>query len=212
MDNRNQMKELTTSKFFRTLQETSQSGIDKNADLLQNEYEDFADMIFSVGSNCEQCLQRERADNRVICHNMLVYTHVELNGLKRVSGKNPKTSSFYVEKAIELVNKQMDYIADIVDCPLRHKAIRLNWVGTLLDYVEWVYGLYEYLNQKGENVTIKSLFEVFNPVFGFKDFQYSSYFNTIKARSKGERTVLFDLQKKLLIKRMVKTDEKPSNK
>ena len=208
MDNRNQMKELTTSKFFRTLQETSQTGIDKNADLLQNEYEDFADMIFSVGSNCEQCLQRERADNRVICHNMLVYTHVELSGLKRVSGKNPKTSSFYVEKAIELVNKQMDYIADIVDCPLRHKTIKLKWVGTIVDYVEWIYGLHEFLNQKGEKVSLKILFEVFNPIFCIEVKDYAQYFRTIKSRAKGDRTTLLDIQKKLLIQRMEEPEKK----
>ena len=39
--------------------------------------------------------------------------------------------------------------------------------------MEWIYGLYEYLNQKGEKVTIKTLFTIFNPIFGFKDFQFS---------------------------------------
>jgi len=206
------MKELISTNFFHSLQEASKTGIDKNADLLQNEYEDFADLIFSVGSDCERCLQRERTDNRIICHNMLVYTHVELNGLKMVSGKNMKISSFYVEKAIELVDKQMCYIADIVDCPLRHKTIRLKWVGTIIDYVEWVYGLHEFLNQTDEKVSLRTLFDTFNPIFDIEVKDYAQYFRNIKIRSKGDRTTLLDMQKKLLIERIEKLDEKPPKK
>ena len=120
------MKELVSSKFFHSIQEASQTGIDKNANILQNEYDDFADLIFSMGSDCERCLQRERTDNRIICHNMLVYTRIELFGLKRLSGKNTSISFSYLEKAIELVNEQANYIADFVDCPLRRKNIKLN--------------------------------------------------------------------------------------
>jgi len=206
------MKELVSTKFFHSLQEISQTGIDKSAERLQNEYDDFANIIFSLGSDCEQCLQRERTDNRVICHNMLVYTRIELSGLKRLSGKDTSISYFYLEKAIELVNEQANYIADFVDCPLRRKNIKLKWIGTLVDYVEWVYGLHEFLNKKGEKASLRVLFEVFNPIFGFKNFQYSSYFSNIKARVKGERTTLLDTQKKLLMQRLEKLDLKPPEK
>ena len=202
------MKELISTNFFRTLQEASHSGIDESTERLQNEYEDFADLIFSFGGDCERCMQRERTDNRIVCHNMLVYTQVELSGLKRVSGKNTKISSFYVEKAIELVAKQMDYIADVVDCPLRHKTIRFNWVGNIIDYVEWVYGLHEFLNQTGDKVTLKTLFDTFNPIFGIELKEYAQYFMTIKSRAKGDRTTFLDLQKKLLMQRMVEPKAK----
>jgi hypothetical protein len=82
------MKELVSTEFFHTLQEASQTGIDKNADILQNEYDDFANIIFSVGTTCHECMKSEKTDNRVVCHSMLVYTRVELSGLKILSKKN----------------------------------------------------------------------------------------------------------------------------
>ena len=200
------MKKLILTDFFRTLQEASQTGIDKNADRLQNEYDDFANTIFSVGANCHDCIQNTKTDNRVVCHNMLVYTRVELSGLKKFSIKKSSISFSYLEKAIELVDKQADYITDFVDCPLKHKNIKIKWLGTLLEYVEWIYGLYEYLNQKGEKITIKTLFTIFNPIFGFKDFQYSSYFNVIKARMK-EHSSIFEIQEQLLTQRKEKSFE-----
>ena len=198
------MKELISTEFFRTLQEASQTGIDKNADSLQNEYDDFADLIFTVGTDCQECIQNVKHEDRVICHNMLIYTRVELSGLKRLSRKNSSKSNYYIEKAIELVDMQAHYITDVVDCPLRHKSIKLKWLGPLLDYVEWIYGLYEFLNLKGEKVTIKTLFNIFNPIFGFKDFQYSSYFNVIKARMK-EHSSIFEIQEQLLSQRKEKS-------
>ena len=206
------MKELVSTEFFHTLQEISQKGIDKDADTLQNEYDVFANLIFSVGTTCNECIQNEPADNRVACHNMLVYTHCELSDLKRVTWKKSAISFSYLEKAIELVDKQMDYIADVVDCPLRHKSLNLKWVGTLLDYVEWVYGLHEFLNQSGEKVSLKMMFETFNPIFGIEVQDYAQYFRTIKSRTKGERTTFLDKQKKLLTERMEKLDQTPSKK
>ena len=46
MNNRYQLKELVSTDFFHTLQEASQTVIDKKADKLQNEYDDFANTIF----------------------------------------------------------------------------------------------------------------------------------------------------------------------
>ena len=102
----------------------------------------------------------------------------------------------------------MAYIADSVVCPLKQKAIRLKWMGTLMDYVEWVYGLHEYLNQSGEKVSLKMLFETFNPIFGIDVQDYAQYFGTIKTRAKGDRTAFLDKQKKMLIQRMDEPDKK----
>jgi len=205
INNRNiyqQMKELVSTEFFHTLQEASQAGIDKNADILQNEYDDFANIIFSVGTTCHECIQSEKTDSRIVCHNMLIYTRVELSGLKKFSIKKSSISFSYLEKAIELIDKQANYIEDFVDCPLKHKTVRLKWLGTLLDYVEWVYGLHEFLNQNDEKVSLKVLFDTFNPIFGIEVKDYAQYFRTIKNRVKGDRTTLLDMQKKLLIQRM----------
>ena len=87
MNNRYQLKELVSTDFFHTLQEASQTVIDKKADKLQNEYDDFANTIFSVGVNCHDCIQNIKTDSRVVCHNMLIYTRVELSGLKKFSIK-----------------------------------------------------------------------------------------------------------------------------
>ena len=62
------MKQITTTKFFRSLREASQSGIDKDAETLQIEYDDFAEVVFSMGSTT----------NQEAYHNTLVYASVEL--------------------------------------------------------------------------------------------------------------------------------------
>ena len=201
------MKDLVSTNFFRILQE----GIDKDADTLQNEYDDFANTVFSFGNVCAECTRLNSID-RISCYNLLIYTRVELSSLIKTSGKNAAELLSYLEKAIELVDKQMAYIADSVVCPLKQKVIRLKWMGTLLDYVEWVYGLHEFLNQSGEKVSLKILFETFNPIFSIEVQEYAQYFRTIKSRTKGERTTFLDKQKKLLTERIEKSDQTPSKK
>ena len=105
----------------------------------------------------------------------------------------------YVRKAIELVDRQIGFVEKLIlaeisatDCPFRHKSVNLNWMGTLLDYVEWVYGLHEFLNQSGEKVSLKILFETFNPIFSIEVQEYAQHFRTIKSRTKGERTTFLD--------------------
>ena len=84
-----------------------------------------------------------------------------------------------------------------MDCPLKQKICKFKWVDKKVDYVEWVYGLHEILNQNGEKVSLDTLFENFNPIFGFKSFQHSSCFSITKIRSK-ERIWIFQKQEKLL--------------
>lgn len=72
------MKRFISTKFFLTLQEASQKGIDMDTQVLDNAYDEFVILLFSEGT---------ASTDRVAYHNMLVYTRVELAGLTGVSGK-----------------------------------------------------------------------------------------------------------------------------
>ena len=114
----------------------------------------------------------------------------------------------FLKKAIEFIDGQLLAEQNAVNSPLKQKAIRLKWSGTTMDYVEWVYALYGTLTLNGEKAKLKTLFDVFNPVFGFEDFQFSSYYSRIRSRKKGDRTTFLDLQKQRFIRQMEKADNK----
>jgi hypothetical protein len=72
------MKQLTSTKFFRSLREASQTGIDVELNALQNEYDEFVLLLFSQNS-----VLSTKSEFR----NTLNYTCVELSALTDVSGK-----------------------------------------------------------------------------------------------------------------------------
>jgi hypothetical protein len=72
------MKQFISTKFFLSLQESSQKGIDVDTKVLANEYDKFVLLLFSESA---------ASTDRVAYHNMLVYTRVELVNLTGVSGK-----------------------------------------------------------------------------------------------------------------------------
>ena len=72
------MKQFTSTKFFCTLQDASQKGIDKNTNTLQNEYDDFANSVF---------LESSYTGDKTVYRNKLVFTRVELSALTGVLGK-----------------------------------------------------------------------------------------------------------------------------
>jgi hypothetical protein len=65
------MKHLTKTIFFLLLK-------GKNNISLENEYEQFAEQLFAEGNTCT---------DRVVYHNALVYTRVELGNLTKTSEK-----------------------------------------------------------------------------------------------------------------------------
>jgi hypothetical protein len=77
-----------------------------------------------------------------------------------------------------------------------------------VDYVEWVYALYGALNLNGGKVTLKTLFAVFNGLFGVEVKEYSLYFTSIKNRKKGDRTVFLDKLKEILTTKMEEADRR----
>ena len=88
-----------------------------------------------------------------------------------------------------------------IDCPLRQKTIKLKWMGTKVQYVEWLYGLHALLNQKDGKATLETLFELFEQIFGMKVANYKQYFRSLKFSQKNENQSVFDVQKKLLKQR-----------
>jgi hypothetical protein len=75
---RNCMKRFISTKFFLSLQEASQKGIDMDAQVLANRYDRFVLLLFSESA---------ASTDRVAYRNMLVYTRVELASLRGVSEK-----------------------------------------------------------------------------------------------------------------------------
>jgi hypothetical protein len=74
----NSMKRFISTKFFLTLQDASPKSINIDAQVLDNEYDEFVILLF-MGT----ALSSDRAAYR----NSLIYTHAELVGLAGVSGK-----------------------------------------------------------------------------------------------------------------------------
>jgi hypothetical protein len=72
------MKKFISTKFFLALQDASQKGIDKDAKVLQNGYDEFALSVFHG---------KAAFIDKAEYHNALAYTRVELASLPEVSGK-----------------------------------------------------------------------------------------------------------------------------
>ena len=113
-----------------------------------------------------------------------------------------KNATTYIGKAINLINL---LIQSDIDCPLRQKTVKLKWTATTLDFVEWIYGLHELLNQKGEKVSLQTLFDVLNPIFHMDVRNYRQYFKSIKNRKKTEHQSIFEKQNHLLTQRKEKS-------
>jgi hypothetical protein len=128
----------------------------------------------------------------------------------------------FIERAIYLIDTQAAFserqmqgknsLAKYPLCKPEYQMGKLKWTGKIVDYVEWVYALYGTLNLNGGQVTLRTLFEVFNEIFGLNVKDFSIYFMNVKSRKKGDRTPFLDLEKQLLIRRMEETDSKPAKK
>jgi hypothetical protein len=72
------MKKFIQSKLFLALREASQKGIEADTGVLEQDYDDFALLLFS------ECVA---PSDRVACYNSLVYVHAELANLTGIAGK-----------------------------------------------------------------------------------------------------------------------------
>jgi hypothetical protein len=71
-------KKCLSTKFFRTLQKSSQTGIDADAQVMEKEYEKFSKLLFSEYA--------ASTDKAAYC-DTLVYIRVELESLTKGAGK-----------------------------------------------------------------------------------------------------------------------------
>jgi hypothetical protein len=72
------MKRFISTRLFFSLQEASRGGIDKDAEVLEEEYDEFSELVFSGDAP---------ASDKTAYHNALAHTRVELLGLTGVSEK-----------------------------------------------------------------------------------------------------------------------------
>jgi hypothetical protein len=72
------MKRFIPTKLFLALQDASQKGIDRDAKVLKNGYDEFVESVFR---------SRTAFSDKAAYHDALVYTRVELATLPEVSGK-----------------------------------------------------------------------------------------------------------------------------
>jgi hypothetical protein len=72
------MNEFISTKLFLTLRDASQKGIDRDAKILQNDYDEFVMFVFQG---------KTAFTDKAAYHDALVYTRVELDTLPDVSGK-----------------------------------------------------------------------------------------------------------------------------
>lgn len=86
------MKRFISTRFFLTLQKFSQKGIDINAQVLQNSYDEFIMLVYQEDTS---------VIDRIAYRNSLVYTRVELASFTGVSEKNV---SIYLHKVLELLD------------------------------------------------------------------------------------------------------------
>jgi hypothetical protein len=73
-----EMKRFISTKFFFSLKEVSQTGIDIDAQVLENGYDEFAILLFS---------EYAAFTDKSAYYNTLVYTRIELISLVGVSGE-----------------------------------------------------------------------------------------------------------------------------
>jgi hypothetical protein len=75
------MKQFISTKLFLALQETSQKGVDIDAKVLKNGYDEFVLLLFSGNA---------ASADRAAYHNALVYTRVELAILAEIPQKKKR--------------------------------------------------------------------------------------------------------------------------
>jgi hypothetical protein len=73
-----QLQCYCSTRFFRLLQEASQKGIDRDVQVWQNGYNEFAVSVFQGNAVFT---------DKATCHSVLVYTRIELATLSGVSEK-----------------------------------------------------------------------------------------------------------------------------
>jgi hypothetical protein len=194
---------------FLALQDASQKGIDRDAKVLKNGYDEFVESVFHG---------RTAFTDKAAYHDALVYTRVELATLPEVSEKN---AAVYLYKATELIDAQIAWVEkellaeqNALNCPLclEEKKLPLKWTGSIAEWVELIYALYLVKRINDGKISLKNLFRQMGEIFDFEVKEYANYFMNIKNRQDENRTKFTDSMGDALLERMTESDRKPSRK
>jgi hypothetical protein len=198
------MNRFISTKLFLALQEASQKGIDRDAKVLKNGYDEFVMSIFQG---------RTAFTDKAAYHDVLVYTRVELATLSEVSGKN---AAVYLRKATELIDAQIAWVEkqllaeqNATFCLDEKKLPPLKWTGSIVEWVKLIYALYLVKRINNGKISLKNRFRQMGEMFDFEVKEYANYFMNIKNRMDENRTKFTDSMSAALLERMTEADRKP---
>jgi hypothetical protein len=140
--------------------------------------------------------------------------------LKISQGYREKNAGIYLQKAISLVDKQIEWAEKQIlaeqnasSCPFnRETRTTLKWTGNRVEAVELIYALHEAGCLNGGKATLKEIFDTFCTLFDMDIRNFSRCFTGIKDRMKGDRTAFMDKLKRALAAKPEESDRKPSGK
>ena len=195
---------LTESEFFDCI------NAPKDSDM-QSAYEKFVEKIIRL---CED-------PARIHCiYVVLTYTETELeHTLSSVS--TIEETARYVRKALSFVRKMLRPITTVVQPGSMPKGKGksvggISWTGTLVEFVELLYGLQEMKSIGNGEISINELYALFGTILNFelKDSQcYNAYTDIKRRKSRSEsRTYYIDKMSERLNLRMQRDDERESGR
>jgi hypothetical protein len=204
------MKRFISTKFFLLLKEASQKGINKDAKVLQYDYDKFVESVFQG---------RAAFRSKAAYRDALEYTRVELATLPEVSGKN---AAIYLHKATELIDSQTAWVEkqilaeqaanSCLLCRTEKELPSLKWTGSIAEWVELIYALYLVKRINNGNISLKNLFRQMGEMFDFEVKEFANYFMSLKNRMDKNRTKFTDLMRNSVFERMTESDRKPGRK
>lgn len=137
----------------------------------------------------------------------LRYTRIRLYSLRdSLSEQNPQIR--FLDIAIDDITTELDLLQ-------RYGKVHLiealhEWNGTLVDYVELIYGLQEMGCIDSGKITVSELASSFNRIFGItiKESHFYNVYSDIKRRKNDSRTYFIDKMRERLNHRMEQDDLK----
>jgi hypothetical protein len=118
----------------------------------------------------------------------------------------------YLSKAIRLIETQIDFARWKIKHVIPAHKNRLQWTGSIIEWVELIYALYTIKRINNGEITLKALFQQMGEIFDFDVKEFSNYFMNIKNRTDGHRTKFLDRLRATLLERIEDSDRKPSQK
>ncbi|MDR0349266.1 MAG: RteC domain-containing protein [Tannerella sp.] len=118
----------------------------------------------------------------------------------------------YLNKAIKLLETQLDFVKWKIKHVIPAHKKRLKWTGSIAEWVELIYALYTVKRINNGKISLKELFQQMGEIFDFEVKEFANYFMNIKHRMDGHRTKFMDLLRDAVLERMEDADRKPLRK